>query len=92
MKSDTYRVPMRPHGLIFGGIEAYHLQDAFGSVPGPPGPQKWAKNGKKGSKTSKTSFFRVFLLTGTSLKGVYHRFLDHPALDACWWLGFLTAD
>ena len=60
MKMDTYRVPMRPHGLIFGGIEAYHPQDAFGSVPGPPGPQKRAKNGKKGSKTSKTSFFPCF--------------------------------
>ena len=60
MKSDMYRVPMRPHGLIFGGIEAYHLQDAFGSVPGPPGPQKRAKNAKKRVKNLENLVFSVF--------------------------------
>ena len=62
MKSDTYRVPMRPHGLIFGGIEAYHLQDAFGSVPGPPGPQKRAKNDKKRQKLDFCRFSVPILL------------------------------
>ena len=49
-KMGTIRVAMPPHGLIFGGIEAYHLQEAFGSVPGLPGPQKHAKNVKKIAK------------------------------------------
>ena len=42
-KMGTIRVAMPPHGLIFGGIEAYHLQEAFGSIPGPPGLQKRPK-------------------------------------------------
>ena len=66
MKTDTYRVPMPPHGLIFGGIEAFHLQDAFGSAPGPPGPQK---NGQNRKKVVKNIAFPKFPLTGTPLKG-----------------------
>ena len=72
MKSDMYRVAMRLHGLIFGGIEAYHLQNAFGSVPVPPGPQKIVKN-VKNIKHKKTRFL-YFLVTGTPLKGaVWYR-------------------
>ena len=49
-KMGTIRVAMPPHGLIFGGIEAYHLQEAFEGVAGPPGPQKLTKNIKSGSE------------------------------------------
>ena len=38
------RVAMPPHGFMFGANEAYGLQAAFGSVPGPPGLQKRAQN------------------------------------------------
>ena len=51
MKMHPLRVAMPPHGLIFGGNEAYGLQDAFGSVPGPPGHQKRTNNGKKRQKS-----------------------------------------
>ena len=61
MKMDTFRVPMPPHGLLCSGIEAYSLQEAFASVPGPPGPQKRTKNiNKKNTKTSKNDFCRIF--------------------------------
>ena len=60
MKIDTFRVAMPPHGLIFGGIEAYSLQEAFASIPGPPGPQKRPKNVKKMQKRKKSDFCRIF--------------------------------
>ena len=58
MKTDTYWVPMPPHELIFGGIEAHHLQEAFGSVPRPPGPQKQAKT--MCQKQQQPRYFRIF--------------------------------
>ena len=60
MKMDTFRVAMPPHGLIFGGIEAYSLQEAFASVPGPPGPQKRTKNGKNVTNPMFAVFSAVF--------------------------------
>ena len=60
MKMHPLRVAMPPHKLIFGGNEAYGLQDAFGSVPGPPGPQKRAKNIKKLIKNRKNRCFPFF--------------------------------
>ena len=54
------RVAMPPDGLIFEGNEAYSLQDAFRSVPGPPGLQTRAKNVKKCQKPQKRRFFRIF--------------------------------
>ena len=50
MKMDPIRVAMPPHGLIFGGIEPYRLQEAFGSIPGAPGLRKRTTNDKKGNK------------------------------------------
>ena len=61
MKMHPLRVAMPPHGLIFGGNEAYGLQDAFGSVPGPPGPQKLAKNVKIGKKRQQIGFWRFLV-------------------------------
>ena len=62
MKMDPIRLAMPPHGLIFGGNEAYGLQDAFESVPGPPGRQKQTKNTKKvGKHVNKLFFFRCSL-------------------------------
>ena len=58
MKIDPIRVAMPPHELIFGGNEAYGLQDAFGSVPGPPGRQKRTKNAKIGEKRQHIDFCR----------------------------------
>ena len=65
MKMDTFPVTMPPHGLIFGGIEAYHLQEAFGSVPRPPGRQDGAKNKEKRKKNIKNNiafFYPYFSL------------------------------
>ena len=68
MKMGTIRVAVPPHGLIFGGNEAYRLQEAFGSVPGPPGPQKLTKNVKK-RKNVTNPMFAVFFAVFVPLKG-----------------------
>ena len=60
MKMHPLRVAMPPHGLIFGGNEAYGLQDAFGSVPGPPGRQKRTQNEKIDETHRKIDFCRFF--------------------------------
>ena len=49
------------HGLIFGGTEAHHLQEAFARPPGPPGPQKQTTNRQKNVKNVKIHLFAVFL-------------------------------
>ena len=67
MKMDTFRVAMHPHGLLCSGIEAYSLQEAFASVPGPPGPQKRAKNDKNMTNLNFAVFSAVFF----SLKGLF---------------------
>ena len=59
MKMHPLRIARPPHGLIFGGNEAYGLQDAFESVPGLPD----LKNVPKSSKLTKNlekSIFAVF--------------------------------
>ena len=61
MKMHPLRVAMPPHGLIFGANEAYGLQDAFGSVPGPPRPQKLAKNAKNYPKPETNDFCRFLV-------------------------------
>ena len=61
MKMHPLRVGMPPHGLIFGGNEAYGLQDAFGRVPGPPGPQKQAKTTKNTKDVEKSISFSFFV-------------------------------
>ena len=61
MKMHPLRVAMPPHELIFGGNEAYGLQDAFGSVPGPPGPEKQAKNAEIDQKRRKIDFCRFLV-------------------------------
>ena len=43
MKNRRFCRRVARHGLILGGTEAHHLQEAFARPPGPPGPQKQAK-------------------------------------------------
>ena len=60
MKIQRFWSLVARHGLIFGGNSSYHLQEAFGSVPGPPGPQKRAKSDKQKVKKVKNQIFVVF--------------------------------
>ena len=59
-KMGTIRVAMPPHGLIFGGIEAYHLREAFGSVPGLQDLKNGPKTTKNVKQRDKSDFCRIF--------------------------------
>ena len=61
MKSRTFCRRVARHGLILGGTEAHHLQEAFARPPGPPGPQKQTKR-KKNVKHIKKLFFVSYFL------------------------------
>ena len=60
---------------MYGGIEAYRLQEAFARLPGPPGPQKHAKSDEKRQTRQKSGFLTYFLPYFSSKGRIFRIFL-----------------